>query len=130
MKGHISDMLKTILLILLLEAWNTIGQILFKKSTNSIKGESLRGLNAHLKFLKDMLKKPSIWLGLGCMALGLMIWFVALAGADLSIVSPACSLQYILILVLAHIFLGERINWMKLGGTLLVILGIILVAMS
>jgi drug/metabolite transporter (DMT)-like permease len=123
-------MLKVILLILVAECWNTIGQILFKKSTNTVEVQSLRGVSTNLRFLKNVLMKPLIWLGLGSMTIGLMIWFIALSGADLSVVSPIGSLQYILILISAHLFLGEKINRMKLTGTLLVVLGIILVAMS
>ncbi|MDP3790304.1 MAG: EamA family transporter [Candidatus Omnitrophota bacterium] len=121
-------MLKAVILIFLAELWNTLGQILFKKGTNSLNVQSLRGVKENIMFLVNLLSKPVIWRGFACMAIGLILWFVALAGANLSAVSPLGSMQYILILIAAHFFLGEKMDFLKVAGTLLVIMGIILVA--
>lgn len=123
-------MLKTVLLILFAEVWNTVGQILFKKSTNAFGTKKLRGVSEHTRFIKDIVRKPAIWAGLIMLGIGLVVWFVALSGADLSIVSPIGSMQYILILIGAHIFLGEKINLKKTIGTFLVVAGIVLVVLS
>ena len=55
---------------------------------------------------------------------------MALAQADLSFVFPVGSIQYIFVLFGTSIFLGEKIDRMKLTGTLLVITGIILITLS
>lgn len=123
-------MLKAVILIFLAEIWNTIGQILFKKGTNSLNTQSLRGVKENIVFLGNLLSRPVIWRGFACMAIGLVLWFVALAGANLSVVSPLGSMQYILILVAAHFFLEEKIDFLKTTGTLLVVMGIILVAIG
>lgn len=124
-------MIKTILIVLCAEIVTAVGQVLFKISTNSAReGHDLGAIGHHLDFLKDVLSKPALWGGLIAMAAGLGIWVVALAGAELSIVFSLGSMQYVLILVLAHVILGEKIDVMKTTGTLLVILGIILIAFS
>jgi len=123
-------MVKILLLILLAEIFTAIGQILFKKSTNALESYSLRGVNTHIRFLSDILTRPSIWTGFLSMAIGLIIWLMALAQADLSLVFSIGSLQYILILFLAHILLGEKIDRMKLIGTFLVVFGIVLITIS
>ncbi len=123
-------MIKIIILVLLSEIFAAIGQILFKKSTNTLQSYSLRGVNTHVRFLNDVLAKPSIWIGLFAMAISLVIWLIALAQGDLSLVFSIGSLQYILILFLAHIFLEEKIDRMKFMGTFLVVLGIVLITMS
>ncbi len=123
-------MVKIVILVLFSEAFTAVGQILFKKSTNTLESYSLRGVNTHIRFLKNVLITPSIWIGLSFMAIGLIVWLIALAGGDLSLVFPIGSLQYILILFLAHIFLGEKIDRMKFIGTFLVMSGIILITMS
>jgi uncharacterized membrane protein len=64
------------------------------------------------------------------MGLGLVSWIFALAQGDLSLVFSLGSLQYVLILFGAHIFLGEKIDRMKFLGTFLVVFGIILITMS
>lgn len=73
---------------------------------------------------------PMILTGLVSMTAGLVIWIAALAQAELSLVFPITSLQYIVTMVAAHYLLGEKINKLKLIGTLLVIIGITLVALS
>lgn len=113
-------MIKIILLVLLSEVFTAIGQILFKKTTNALESYNLR----------DVLTKPSIWIGLTSVAISLAIWLMALAEGDLSLVYPIGSLQFILILFSAHIFLNEKIDKMKFLGTLSVVFGIILITIG
>lgn len=123
-------MIKIILLVLLSEAITVIGQILFKKSTNNIGTYNLRVGADRIRFLSEIMAKPSLWLGVLAMVAGLIVWLLAIAQRDLSLVFPIGSLQYILILILAHKFLGEKIDKMKLVGTLLVMAGIVLMSVS
>lgn len=123
-------MIRTVIIIFFAEAWHTVGQIFFKKGTNSLESRSLRGIGANIAFLKTIAAKPVIWFGFGSMAVGFMLWLTALAGADLSIVSPLGSMQYILVLISAHFFLGEKITLPKLAGTLLIAVGVVLVSLS
>lgn len=123
-------MIKIVLLVLLSEVFTAIGQICFKKTTNTLELYSLRGVNTQFRFLSDVLTKPSTWIGLISMAISLVIWLMALAEGDLSLVYPIGSLQFILILFSAHIFLNEKIDKMKLLGTLLVVFGIVLIYLT
>ena len=125
-----STTVKVILLILLAEVWSVAGQILFKKGTNAIDAGKIRGVAGHVGYLQMALVNNSIWLGFSLQVLCVATWLVALAQADLSFVFPIGSIQYIFILIGAHIFLGEKIDRMKIAGTLLVVGGIILIAMS
>ena len=122
--------IKVILLILLSETWNVTGQILFKKSTNAIDAGSMRGISGHVKYIQNVLTKNSIWMGFSFQVLCVATWIVALAQADLSFVFPIGSIQYIFVLFGTYIFLGEKIDRMKLTGTLLVIAGIVLITLS
>ncbi len=122
--------LKVFLLILIAELWGVAGQILYKKAVTKVGTPNLRDPNSYLIFFKKTMAMPAIWMGLGFIGIGLIAWLFALAQADLSIVYPVGSLQYILTLVGAHIFLDERINRMKTIGTLLVMAGILLVILS
>lgn len=119
-----------ILLILLSEIWNVVGQIFFKKGLNHMTFEKIRGVNGYLRYFKDALSDKFVWIGLGFQILCVVTWLLALAQADLSFVFPLGSVQYILVLLGAHFFLGEKIDRMKLIGTLLVVGGIVLIAFS
>ena len=123
-------MIKVLILVLISEAWTALGQILFKKSTNAIEMQSLRGVDNKINFIKNVLSKPTIWFGLIAMSAGMIVWLIALAQGDLSLVFSMGSIQYVLILFLAHFFLGEKIDKMKFIGTFLVVFGIILITIS
>lgn len=124
------SIVRVILLILLSELINTAGQILFKKSTNAAGSGSIRGLSGHAGYIKTMFSKHNVWMGFSCQVIAVAVWLLALAQADLSFVFPVGSMQYIFILLGAHIFLGEKIDKMKLLGTLLVVAGIVLISIS
>ena len=62
--------------------------------------------------------------------MGVVLWLVALAQNNLSLMYPLGSMQYLLTLLAARIFLGEKIDRPKLAGTFLVVSGIILIATS
>lgn len=122
--------IKVMLLILLSEILNVTGQILFKKSTNAVDAGPMRGLSGHVGYIRNVLTNNLIWLGFSFQVLCVAAWILALAQADLSFVFPSGSIQYIFILFGAHIFLEERIDRVKLIGTLLVIAGIAFIALS
>ena len=123
-------MVKIVFMVLFAEIFTAAGQILFKKTTNELESYSLRTVNTHFRFLKDVLTKPSTWMGLASMAVGLVIWLAALAEGNLSVVFPLGSMQFIMILFSANIFLNEKIDKMKLLGTFLVVLGIVFITIS
>jgi uncharacterized membrane protein len=123
-------MLKILGFVLIAEIFIASGHTLMKKATNSLDAHGLQDANSYLCFLGKVLSKPVLWLGLLTMIVGLIAWLFALSGAALSVVYSLGSLQYVLILVMAHIFLGEKIDTMKLLGTFLVVFGIILITLS
>jgi uncharacterized membrane protein len=123
-------MCKVILLILFSELWGTAGQIFYKIGLRDIETPSLRDHRSYIGFLKKVALTPAIWAGLGFRVGGLIIWLMVLAQANLSFAFPMDSMYYILTMVAARIFLSEKIDRLKLAGTILVISGIIIVAIS
>ena len=123
-------MIRTILYVLIAEIWNTAGQLLFKKSANAFPAVQGRNLRAYGIFFKNVIRHPGILLGLSSMAVGLVFWLVALSQAALSVVFVLGSMQYILILIASRIFLAERIDGKRFLGTLLIAIGITLVALA
>jgi uncharacterized membrane protein len=123
-------MLKILAFVFTAEIFIASGHIFMKKATNSLDQHGLRDLKSYLRFLGKVLGKPVLWLGLLTMVVGLSFWLLALSAGALSVVYSLGSLQYVLILVMAHIFLGEKIDMMKLLGTFLVVFGIILITLS
>ncbi len=123
-------MFKLLFFVLTAEIFASIGQILFKKSANSIETYNLRKVDTHIRFLKDIFAKPLVWVGFVSMVISRVLWLIALSQGYLSLVFPIGSIQYVLILFSAHWFLGEKIDRMKLIGTFLVVVGIVLITLS
>jgi drug/metabolite transporter (DMT)-like permease len=123
-------MIKLIILVIIAELFTAAGQMLLKATANSAEPRSLRSIEGHAGLLKDVFRKPALWAAFPAMAAGLVLWIVALAQGDLSLVFSLGSLQYIVILFGAHFLLGERIDRMKFIGTFLVVFGIVLISLS
>lgn len=123
-------MIMAILVVTLGEAFSVMGHICFKKSTNELTVPGLKDLGSYLSFAKKVLCLRGIWLGLGSMVAGLIIWMFALSAFDLSLVFPISSVQYVLVLIASRLFLRERIDAMKVLGTFLIITGIVITTVS
>jgi len=127
---------KAFILVIIAEIWMTIGQIFLKKGANHLIGDTQHIRNSELNSgyvecpqLK-LLKFPIVWLGGVAMLVGLVFWLAALNSGQLSYVYLLGSIQYIFALIAAHFFLHEKIDTPKLIGTMLIMLGIILTAIS
>lgn len=75
-----------------------------------------------------VLGSPGVWLGLVVYGLSAILWLFVLARVDLSVAYSFVSLGFLLVMALGAIMFGEPITWMKVLGTMLVALGIWLVA--
>ena len=120
--------LKLLLLVLIAEICSASTHTFFKHGVNDIDMEHLSGFKNYLRFLKQVLSKPQIWLGLLVVCSGMAVWLIVLAEAELSLAFPLDSIQYIIILFSSYLFLGERINRDRIIGTAFIIAGIVFVA--
>jgi len=113
------------------ELFSAASQIFFKKVADQ------NGLHHPLIHIKDYvhfaagtLKHPLAWAGLGIMILSTILWLMALSMGDLSLIFPLGSIQYILVLVGSKFFLSEKIDTLRLLGTVLIMSGIIVITIS
>ena len=121
-------MIKVVLFILCAEVWGSIGHVFFKKSVASQGRPSFESRSAYLSFLKSLLENRFVWLGFSFLTIRTVIWLMALAQTNLSTAFPIDSMQYIMVLIAARLFLGEKLDRNKIIGTLLAVAGIILVS--
>lgn len=99
-----------------------LSQILFKTSMKE-KFTSVKSV------LRIFLKKK-VFLGLLGYVLSLVIYLFALDKAPLSVIYPTFASSFIFIVLLASIFLKERITTMRLAGIALIFVGIVVVGIS
>jgi len=106
---------------------NAAAQILMKAGTNSI---------GYFEFSMENivpigLKLATEWhivVALGCYALSVVIWMLALSRVPVSIAFPLLSMAYIVTAVAAWYLLGEALSLTKLAGIGVIILGVIIIS--
>ena len=123
-------MINIILLVILSAVFSSLGQICFKIASNKTQPMRSKNVGAYLTYIGSVLRVGWVWLGLVSMTVSLAIWLLAVAQADLSLVYPIGSLYYIFVLILARLFLNERLDRMKILGTLFIFGGILLIIRS
>ena len=84
----------------------------------------------NLATLSTVLLNPYVLLGFVMYALSTIFWLIALSKKELSFVYPFISLTYVLVLVLSSLVLKESMGFGKLFGTLIIIIGLIIIARS
>jgi drug/metabolite transporter (DMT)-like permease len=106
---------------------NAAAQILMKAGTNAI---------GHFEFSVDNIvpigwKLATEWhilIALGCYALSVVVWILALSRVPVSIAFPMLSMAYVVNAIAAWYLLGEAFSPTKLVGMGVIILGVIIIS--
>jgi drug/metabolite transporter (DMT)-like permease len=98
-----------------------IGQLFLKLGVKNI--NSFSGIIPSSSHLIGMVNF-SVGIGLFLYIASTLFWIFTLSEMDLSFAYPVASLQYVFVLLGAWYFLGEIVNWLRLGGMALICLGV------
>ena len=107
---------------------NAIAQLLLKAGAGSLAGLELRAGNA-LAIATRMVNVPII-AGLGCYALSVVFWILALARVEVSVAYPMLSLGYVVNAVAAWWLFNETLSGTRIAGIGVILVGVWLVARS
>lgn len=103
------------------------GEILLKHGMNQI-GAITLSLHDILPVLWRIGTNPFVIGGLALYVGGLVFWLAALSRVDLSYAYPFASLSYIIMLLASWQLLGETITPTRMIGTLIIAIGVLVVA--
>lgn len=106
-----------------------LGQILLKKGMSSM-GPLTLSTNQAIPILWKMATNPYVIVGLGIYVIGTIFWLTALSRVDLSYAYPFASLSYVVMLIASWWLLDENISLLRIIGSIVVILGVILISRS
>ena len=81
-------------------------------------------------FVASMLMTPWVWVAIGCTFLAGVSWMLALTRFDLTYAFPFTGVSFVLILVAGAYLFGEHVSLARVAGTLLVVLGLVVVVRS
>lgn len=105
-------------------ALSVCGQSLFKGGMNRVgrigRGESPRW----------MAGAPWVLAGLCAYGLSMLLWLYTLSRVELSYAFPFVSLSFVGIALVARFVLGERVDRNRILGSILIVVGVILVGLT
>ena len=98
----------------------SIGQLLFRKAALSISSFSPAGLLSNGWFL----------LAVGLYGITTLGWVWILRQAPLALAYPFMSLAFLIVPLLAWLFLGEPLHWHTVAGGALIMAGVVLASLG
>lgn len=120
----------TPLLIAVSVSVGVTGQYLLKRGIDTVGRVESVGRMLSKDFIVSAATQWQIPVALVMYAGGAFMWMVVLSREDLSYAYPFLGLTYILVMTVSHFSLGENITWLRFAGTLLVSVGVVLIARS
>lgn len=66
---------------------------------------------------------PYIFFGILCYVFSLILWIYIMTRAQLSVAYPFMSLSYVVVMILAVLFVNETVNLPQWGGAVLIVIG-------
>lgn len=113
------------ILILAAVVVGVAGQLIIKKGVLTLGGIGGGGL---LSFFLKAAFSPWIIAGILLYILGTGVWLILLTKVDVSYAYPMLSLGYVFVLFFSFVFLHEPLTLLKVIGTVLIVLGVSLIA--
>jgi len=118
----------TYLYIALSVLFNALAQIALKIAAENIKVIDFKILTV-LQKIQALLTVPII-IGLICYVISIVTWVIALSKVDVSTAYPMLSMGYVVVILLAWLYLGENISLIKVVAMSIIIVGVILISKS
>ncbi|WP_086934327.1 EamA family transporter [Agarilytica rhodophyticola] len=119
--------LNSFLIVFISVTLSAFAQLSFKYGVSSVvvPTESSLILKAWILFTT-----PFVFLGLFLYGVGTVLWLFALKQIDLSLAYPFVGMSFIMVFLMGVFFLNEPFNINRLIGTLVIIVGVVLLARS
>jgi multidrug transporter EmrE-like cation transporter len=128
--------MKNLLLILFSVVLGVLGQLSLKHGVTTVSEMGSSGiahslsLRSILTFLQGAAGDRFVILGFLCYVISAASWLVILTRVDLSLAYPLISIGYILVVVLSKYLFDEPVTSMRIAGTLLVCVGVVMLVRS
>lgn len=118
---------KLFLLIFTSVSLSALAQLALKTGTGHVRTSPIVGVHGEAMALAQ---NPLVWSGLLLYGLGAILWLFVLGRVPLSVAYPFVGMGFILTMAAGALFLGENLSAARIGGTLLIAVGCVLVARS
>lgn len=123
-------MYKTLLVMIAAVTAGTVGDILLSRGMKELGDLSSRSLRGIVAAFGEALTEPKIVVGTVMLALFFFLWLAVLSWEDLSVALPLQALNYVVVALIAHFWLGETVSPLRWGGIVLVCVGVLMITRS
>jgi len=120
----------TLLLILANVAMTSLAQIALKAGMSSPEVAHAMATGVRFPALTSVLFHPWVFVGLLLYGGAALVWLLVLSRVDVSLAYPFVGIGFVVTMVLAWVFLGESVTATRMAGTLLIAVGVVLLARS
>jgi uncharacterized membrane protein len=115
--------MNVIIIILIGILFASLGQVFWKIGMNAVGSIDTFTVSNFVLIFSNLY----IITGLVMYGLGTVFWLIALSDKDLSYVYPFISLTFIIVLLLSYFVLKEQISTARIIGTIIIIVGLMVV---
>lgn len=122
--------ISTLLLILASISLSAVAQVMLKLGMSSAGVKHALAGQSTPDMVLAVLLSPAVLLGLSLYGFGAMVWLGVLARAEVSQAYPFVGLGFIATALVGYFVFGDNMSALRIGGTLLVIAGVFLIARS
>ncbi len=107
--------------------FNALGVFIVKLRLNQLGALNLSSVKVVLSYVVTFIQAPAVVIGLVLFFVSPFLFAVALSRMEITVAFPVqLGLNFLLVLLLAVLFLGEHLTAVKLFGIAAIVLGIIL----
>ena len=117
----------TAIMILVVVLSNAAGDVFLTKGMKQVGDVSAISLAELASTIRRIACNLNFVSGVGCLAVSFFSFLAVLSWANLSFVVPATAIVYVVTAFGAKVFLGENVDRLRWGGTLLICFGVALV---
>lgn len=121
---------KVFFLIITCVTLSAVSQMVMKMGMSSPQIQTALANGFKLGAAWDVATNLYVFLGLSMYVMGAGLWLLVLSKVDVSMAYPFVGLGFVMTMILGWLFLQENVGMIRISGTLLIVLGVILVSRS
>lgn len=120
--------MKTYVVIMIAALSAAVGESLLSFGMRRYGAMNLAEPSQWLVLVSSVVLNRYVFLGVVFLGIFFFLYLAALSWADLSFVLPLTAVSYLFAALLAKFFLKEEVSWYRWTGTIVIVIGIVMVA--
>ena len=122
------DKIPTFIILLICMTSNSFGDVLLSRTMSTLGEVDLQSIGNIMGLAQSVLSQGSFWLAILFLTVFFGLWMYLLSKEDVSFIMPMTAITYVISALLAGPMLGEVVTPQRWAGTLLIVLGVGVVA--